>query len=212
MSEKLKVLITGASGLIGGLVWRNLGDKYEFSGLNRSSVDGIPNTEADIRDLDAIMPAFEGIDMVLHLANHTTDVVDWEKHFNVGMLGTRNVYEASRINGIKRVVLGSTGRNFAAGMSGGVAFVLDENGEFDRHCNPEMVSLETVTKEEDARNLRGLIEEHLFFTGSTVAAQVLEKWDQILPKFVMVIPVAYKKMLQGNRTAMGQQIGSVARG
>ena len=110
------------------------------------------------------------------------------------------------------VVLGSTGRNFAAGMSGGVAFVLDEDGGFDRQCNPEMVSLETVTKEEDARNLRGLIEEHLFFTGSTVAAQVLEKWDQILPKFVMVIPVAYKNMLQGNRTATGQQIGSVARG
>ena len=109
MSEKIKVLITGASGLIGGLVWRNLGDKYEFSGLNRSSVEGIPNTQADIRDLDAIMPAFDGVDMVLHLANHTSDVIDWEKHFNVGILGTRNVYEASRLNGIKRVVLGSTG-------------------------------------------------------------------------------------------------------
>jgi glutamate synthase domain-containing protein 3 len=97
-------------------------------------------------------------------------------------------------------------------MSGGVAFVLDDDGGFDRHCNQEMVSLETVTKEEDARNLRGLIEEHLFLTGSTVAAQVLEKWNQILPKFVMVVPVAYKKMSQGNRTATGQQIGSVARG
>ena len=109
MSEKIKVLITGASGLIGGLVWKNLGDKYEFSGLNRSSVEGIPNTQADIRDLNAIMPAFDGVDMVLHLANHTSDVIDWEKHFNVGILGTRNVYEASRLNGIKRVVLGSTG-------------------------------------------------------------------------------------------------------
>jgi len=109
LAAKPKVLITGASGLIGGLTWRNLGDKYEFSGLNRRPVPEIPNTQADITDLDAIMPAFKGIDIVVHMSNHTTDVVDWEEHFNVGMLGTRNVYEASRLNGVKRVVLGSTG-------------------------------------------------------------------------------------------------------
>ena len=65
---KKKVLITGASGTIGGLVWRNLGDKYDFSGLSRRPVDGIPHTRASIANFEAIMPAFEGIDTVLHLS------------------------------------------------------------------------------------------------------------------------------------------------
>ena len=107
MSKKPKVLVTGASGLIGGLIWKNLGHKYEFSGLNRSPLKEIPTTQADITNLNEIMPAFENIDMVVHMANHTKDANDWEKHSSVGMLGTRNVYEASRLNGVKRIVLGS---------------------------------------------------------------------------------------------------------
>ena len=104
-----RVLITGASGLIGGLTWRNLSHKYEFSGLNRRAVPEIPNTQADISDIDAILPAFKGIDMVVHLANYTSDAYSWDEHLEMGIIGTRNVYEASRLNGVKRVVLGSTG-------------------------------------------------------------------------------------------------------
>ena len=62
--ENPKVLITGASGLIGGLTWMNLGHKYEFSGLNRRALPEIPSAQADISDFNAILPAFEGIDMV----------------------------------------------------------------------------------------------------------------------------------------------------
>jgi nucleoside-diphosphate-sugar epimerase len=106
---KHKVLVTGASGLIGGLVVKNLADKYEFSALNRRPVEGIPCTQADIADFDAIQPAFEGIDMVVHMANYTSDAETWEKHLTSGIIGTRNVYEAARIHGVKRVVYGSTG-------------------------------------------------------------------------------------------------------
>jgi len=74
-SDKPRVLITGASGLIGGLTWRNLGHKYEFSGLNRRAVPEMPNTQADISDFDAILPAFEGIDMVVHMARQTTQAM-----------------------------------------------------------------------------------------------------------------------------------------
>lgn len=107
--DKPRVLITGASGLIGGLTWRSIGHKYEFSGLNRRAVPEIPNTEADISDFDAILPAFKGIDMVVHMANYTSDEHSWSKHLQMGIIGTRNVYEAARLNGVRRVVLGSTG-------------------------------------------------------------------------------------------------------
>ena len=120
MSKK-KVLVTGASGLIGGLIRKNLGHKYDFSALNRSKTadfahtktedmdDSIPWTQADIADFDAMLPAFEGIDMVVHMANYTGDADSWDDHLNSGIIGTRNVYEAARLNGVKRVVLGSTG-------------------------------------------------------------------------------------------------------
>jgi dTDP-4-dehydrorhamnose reductase len=106
---KQKILVTGASGLIGGIIVENLGDKYELSALNRRPVEGIPYTQGDISDLDSILPAFEGIDMVVHMANYIDDVFDWEKHLSAGIIGTRNVFEAARIHGVKRVVYGSTG-------------------------------------------------------------------------------------------------------
>ena len=106
MSRK-KVLITGASGLVGGLVLNNLGDKYEFSALNRRKVEGVPCLQADVADLDAILPAFEGIDAVVHLAAHTSN--DWEMQRSVDIGGTYNVYEASRRHGVKRVLFASSG-------------------------------------------------------------------------------------------------------
>ena len=104
-----KILVTGASGLIGGLIVKHLADKYDFTALNRRPVEGVPCTQADISDLDAILPAFEGVDMVVHMANYIDDVFDWDKHLTAGIIGTRNVYEAARIHGVRRVVYGSTG-------------------------------------------------------------------------------------------------------
>jgi glutamate synthase (NADPH/NADH) large chain/glutamate synthase (ferredoxin) len=94
------------------------------------------------------------------------------------------------------VVLGTTGRNFAAGMSGGVAYVLDEDGSFSSRCNPDMVGLERVVEEEDRTLLRKLIEEHLHYTKSVSARRVLETWDNLLPRFVKVMPHDYKRILE----------------
>jgi glutamate synthase (NADPH) large chain len=99
------------------------------------------------------------------------------------------------------VVLGPTGRNFAAGMSGGVAFVLDEQSSFDRLCNKDMVSLEAVESEEDIALLRGVVERHLGWTGSTVAERVLENWDELLPRFVKVMPNDLKRVLEERQEA-----------
>ncbi len=92
------------------------------------------------------------------------------------------------------VVLGRTGRNFAAGMSGGIAYVLDVDGGFETRCNMELVGFDPL-EDDDIAILRALVEEHLERTGSTVAAQVLANWDDELARFVKVMPHDYKRAL-----------------
>jgi glutamate synthase domain-containing protein 3 len=99
------------------------------------------------------------------------------------------------MTGGRVVVLGPTGRNFAAGMSGGEAFVLDEAGAFASLCNPGMVDLEPVTAAADVAALRRLIEDHHRYTGSANASRVLSAWTEMLPKFVKVMPRDYKRVL-----------------
>ena len=94
------------------------------------------------------------------------------------------------------VVIGSTGRNFAAGMSGGIAYVLDEHQLFDTLCNLDMVDLESVWKKQDQEILRDLIERHQEWTNSRQAARILEKWPEMVGRFVKVMPIDYRKALE----------------
>ncbi len=105
------------------------------------------------------------------------------------------------MTGGKVVVLGPTGRNFAAGMSGGVAYVLDESGDFATRCNTQMVALEALEGEE-INDLRELIQRHADYTHSQKAALVLANWSEMLPKFVKVMPKDYKRMLQCIKEAL----------
>jgi glutamate synthase domain-containing protein 3 len=99
------------------------------------------------------------------------------------------------------VVLGKTGCNFAAGMSGGLAYVLDEIQLFDTMCNLDMVELESVWKEEDKGLLHDLIGRHLQWTGSTRAQRILDAWPDMVGKFVKVVPIDYRKVLENMRAA-----------
>ncbi len=94
--ERPKVLITGASGLIVGLSIDAHRDKYEFSGVSRQQVDRIPSLQADVADYDAIRPAFESMDMVLHLAAQNTDSSDWEGTLQGTIRATLNVFRAAQ--------------------------------------------------------------------------------------------------------------------
>jgi glutamate synthase (ferredoxin) len=93
------------------------------------------------------------------------------------------------------VILGTTGRNFAAGMSGGVAYVLDEAGDFAGHCNTQMVALEQLD-DSDLAILKGMIEKHEEYTGSARAKMVLINWASYANSFVKVMPMDYKRVLQ----------------
>ncbi|MCH7654599.1 MAG: glutamate synthase large subunit [Chloroflexi bacterium] len=106
------------------------------------------------------------------------------------------------------VVLGPTGRNFAAGMSGGIAYVLDEAGDFDQRANTEMVDLEPVVDPEDVDELRRLIQAHLQHTGSATAKRVLDGWDVFLPRFVKVYPRDYRRVIEARKRAEAEAVTS----
>ena len=99
------------------------------------------------------------------------------------------------MTGGRAVILGSTGRNFAAGMSGGIAYVYDRGGQLLSNCNLEMVALEKMENAQDISELKELIGKHYKHTGSTVAAGILQDWDEELPRFVKVMPIDYKRAL-----------------
>ncbi|MBI4574528.1 MAG: glutamate synthase large subunit [candidate division NC10 bacterium] len=110
------------------------------------------------------------------------------------------------MTGGRVVILGRTGRNFAAGMSGGLAYVLDEEGDFARRCNLGMVDLETLDDPEDIQTVRDLIRKHADYTQSTRARKVLANWDRMLPKFVKVMPRDYKRALAAMKRAQTEGI------
>jgi glutamate synthase (ferredoxin) len=130
------------------------------------------------------------------------------ERFGVRNSGVNAVVEAvgdhgcEYMTGGKVVVLGATGRNFAAGMSGGVAYILDEVGDFATRCNQQMVGLEKLEEPEEIHDLYEMIERHANYTGSQKATQVLASWEEMVPKFVKVMPKDYKRVLQAIASAI----------
>ncbi|MDE2505210.1 MAG: glutamate synthase subunit alpha, partial [Burkholderiales bacterium] len=145
------------------------------------------------------------------------------ERFAVRLSGANAVVEGTGDHGCEYmtggtvVVLGKTGRNFAAGMSGGIAYVYDEDGHFAGRCNPAMVSLEKVLprdeqagpaagwhrEQTDEAQLRSLIEDHHRWTGSLRARELLDHWGEARAKFVKVLPHEYKRVL-ATRAAQAQ--------
>jgi glutamate synthase (ferredoxin) len=106
------------------------------------------------------------------------------------------------MTGGRVVVIGKTGRNFAAGMSGGLAFVLDEAGDFKSRCNLGMVDLEAVVDTADVELVKDLLARHIRFTQSPVAARLLVDWDRSRSRFVKVIPRDYKRVMEAMKQAL----------
>ncbi|MDR1675102.1 MAG: glutamate synthase subunit alpha, partial [Tannerella sp.] len=109
------------------------------------------------------------------------------------------------MTGGRVVVLGHTGRNFAAGMSGGVAYVWNRNGDFDFYCNMEMVELSLIEDSISRRELYELICNHHQYTGSLLAAKIIDGWDRYVEEFIQIVPIEYKKVLQEEQMKKLQQ-------
>ena len=119
------------------------------------------------------------------------------------------------MTGGRVVVIGATGRNFGAGMSGGIAYALDEDGSFASRCNMQMVALEALDDAEDLELVHGLLERHREYTGSTVAERLLRDWPAAAGRFVKVMPVEYRRVLQEQSQALASATSdavAVARG
>ena len=124
------------------------------------------------------------------------------ERFCVRNSGVRAVVEGTGdhcceyMTGGRVVVLGKTGRNFAAGMSGGIAYVLDENHDFSYYCNKGLVDLLKVDNKQDMSELQEMINRHLLYTQSPLAAKILTRWEHYLPLFVKVISFEYRKIME----------------
>jgi len=116
------------------------------------------------------------------------------------------------MTGGRVVVLGTTGRNFAAGMSGGLAYVWDKNHDFDYYCNMDMIELDLIEDKAGRDELRSLIEKHYQHTGSKLAKTMLDDWEHYVGEFIQVTPIEYRRILQEERMkALQQKIDSVQR-
>jgi glutamate synthase domain-containing protein 2/glutamate synthase domain-containing protein 1/glutamate synthase domain-containing protein 3 len=136
------------------------------------------------------------------------------ERFCVRNSGARGVVEGvgdhgcEYMTGGRIVVIGQTGRNFAAGMSGGIAYVYDPNGDFPTRCNREMVDLEKLTDDEDLQTVRELLSNHAEFTGSTVAKGILSDWENSAEAFVKVMPRDYRRVLEAQKAkVLAQPVG-----
>lgn len=116
------------------------------------------------------------------------------------------------MTGGRVVVLGTTGRNFAAGMSGGLAYVWDKNHDFDYYCNMDMIELDLIEDKAGRDELHSLIEKHYKYTGSKLAKRMLDNWEHYVSEFIQVTPIEYRRILEEEKMkALQQKIDSVQR-
>ena len=154
MGQK-RVLVTGMSGLIGGVVRRELEGMYELRALNRSDVPGVTCYQVDIANMEAIRPAFEGVDTVIHLSGAVGAGISWEDALNTNIVGTYNAYEASRLAGVKRFIFASTVWVNDVGMvvtdhETGYPYYLIAQGRYDEVSKPwPMITHETPIRPVD---------------------------------------------------------------
>jgi glutamate synthase (NADPH/NADH) large chain len=130
------------------------------------------------------------------------------ERFAVRNSGARAVVEGVGAHGCEYmtggvvIVLGAVGKNFAAGMSGGTAYVFDASQTFRASCNVELVELEPLSLDSDVWLVHGLIADHARLTGSARATKLLDNWDHVRPRFIKVMPTEYKRVLEQRRARL----------
>ena len=206
--DTINVLFEGSAGqslgafLAPGVTFKITGDANDYVGKSMSGgkIILVPPKGSTFRPHDSIIVG----NVVLYGATGGEIYINGiaGERFAVRNSGAKAVVEGVGDHGCEYmtggmvVVLGPTGNNFAAGMSGGIAYVYDETELFDTKCNLDMVDLETVWDKKDKAELKMMIETHYKYTGSPRAKMLLDNWEAHLPLFVKVIPIDYRKSLE----------------
>ncbi|HBG61219.1 MAG: glutamate synthase subunit alpha [Omnitrophica WOR_2 bacterium GWF2_38_59] len=212
--DTIKVKFTGSAGqsfgafLAKGITFELEGDSNDYvgKGLSGGKIIVYPSKKATFISQDNILIGNVVLYGAIMGEAYFRGIAG--ERFCVRNSGAKTVVEGvgdhgcEYMTGGRTVVLGKTGRNFAAGMSGGVAYVWDLDGDFSGKCNMEMVELFSVVKEKDINELKGLIENHYKYTGSIVAKGILDNWNAALPQFIKVFPVDYRRVLEEEQARM----------
>lgn len=215
--QALKIRFKGSAGqsfgafLVHGVEFRLEGDTNDYlgKGLSGGRIVVVPPVRADFKPEENIIAG----NTLLYGATSGEVYLNGRagERFCVRNSGAVAVVEGvgdhccEYMTGGRVVVLGPTGRNFAAGMSGGVAYVWNPSGNFDFYCNMEMVELSLVEDTRSRKELRELIRKHYHYTGSPLAGQMLDHWDRYVEEFIEVVPIEYKKVLQEEQMKKWQQ-------
>ena len=215
--QALKIRFKGSAGqsfgafLVYGVEFRLEGDTNDYlgKGLSGGRIVVVPPVRADFKPEENIIAG----NTLLYGATSGEVYLNGRagERFCVRNSGAVAVVEGvgdhccEYMTGGRVVVLGPTGRNFAAGMSGGVAYVWNPAGNFDFYCNMEMVELSLVEDTRSRKELHELIRKHYHYTGSLLAGQMLDHWDRYVEEFIEVVPIEYKKVLQEEQMKKWQQ-------
>lgn len=215
--QALKIRFKGSAGqsfgafLVHGVEFRLEGDTNDYlgKGLSGGRIVVVPPVRTDFKPEENIIAG----NTLLYGATSGEVYLNGRagERFCVRNSGAVAVVEGvgdhccEYMTGGRVVVLGSTGRNFAAGMSGGVAYVWNPSGNFDFYCNMEMVELSLVEDTRSRKELHELIRKHYHYTGSPLAGQMLDHWDRYVEEFIEVVPIEYKKVLQEEQMKKWQQ-------
>ncbi len=206
--DTITCIFTGTAGqsfgafLVKGVTFRLVGDANDYigKGLSGGKIVVVPPPESTFKPEENIIIGNTSFYGATNGEAYIRGVAG--ERFCVRNSGAKAVIEGTGdhcceyMTGGRVVVLGKTGKNFAAGMSGGIAYVLDINGDFDYYCNKGLVELGPVEDKADIKELQDMINKHFLYTQSTLASKILTNWDEYLPKFVKVIPLEYKKVLE----------------
>ena len=223
-ADTIKVTFEGSAGqsfgafLTKGATFRIEGDANDYlgKGLSGGKIIVVPPSESTFKPEDNILCGNTLLYGATSGEVYINGVVG--ERFCVRNSGAIAVVEGAGdhcceyMTGGRTVVLGPTGRNFAAGMSGGIAYVLDEKGDFDYFCNMEMTELSLIEDMGDNKELHSLISAHYKYTYSRLAAKILNNWTEYVEKFIKVIPIEYKKVLEDEKIeAINRKIAKVER-
>ena len=223
-SDTIKATFTGSAGqsfgafLTKGATFRIEGDANDYlgKGLSGGKIVVVPPTGSTFKAEENILCG----NTLLYGATSGEVYINGVagERFCVRNSGATAVVEGTGdhcceyMTGGRAVILGPTGRNFAAGMSGGVAYVLDEKGDFDYFCNMEMSELSLIEDMGDNKELHSLISSHYKHTNSPLAKKILDNWADYVEKFIKVVPIEYKKVLEDEKIeAINRKIAAVER-